>query len=207
MNRNVLMKQFVKGVCLFVFVSTCCNPVFAQESDKRTEYLHLQPRRVTINSAVFSHVEVIDTRFDTAYLGFVQKGGFNRKETLILRQSLTNEIGDIVSKMIEGANKQEGTLLINIRHFSVSELTGYATERGTFAFKADFYLKKDSVYRRLFAVNSSVTVRAGGALDVTTRLLDTVPETLGMFIKQAAGFDVNMADSRQYTAYDIQHFD
>jgi hypothetical protein len=201
------MKQFVKGVCLIVIVCTSCNAVFAQESDKKTEYLQLQPKRATINSAVFSNVEVIDTRFDTDYLGFVQKGGFNRKEALILTQPLKNEMATVVNKMIEGANKQEGTLLINIRHFNVSEITGYNTERGTFAFKAGFYLKKDTVYRRLFATDTSFTVRAGGALDVTTRLLDTVPEALGMFIKQAAGFDVNMADSRQYTAYDIRHID
>jgi hypothetical protein len=205
MNKNVLMKRFVKSVCLFAFVCAGGNTVFAQESDKKTEYLHLHPKRVTINSAIFSHVEVIDNRYDTVHLGFVQKGGFNRKEALILTQSLKNEMATVVSKMIDGANKQGGTLLINIRHFNISEISGSLTERGTFAFKAGFYIKQDSVYRHLFTIDSSVTVRAGGDLDVTTRLLDTVPEALGLFIKQAAGFDVNMADTRQYTAYDIQH--
>src|SRR5688572_33480088 len=109
MNKYVFMKRFVASVCLFVIVCTCRNNVSAQDSDKKTEYLHLQPRRVTINSAVFSNVEVIDSRFDADHLGFVQKGGFNRKEALIMRQPLKNEIGDIVTKMIEGANKQEGT--------------------------------------------------------------------------------------------------
>jgi hypothetical protein len=204
MNKDVLMKQFVRGVCLIVIVCTCCNAVFAQESDKRTEYLHLQPRRVTINSAIFSNVEVIDNRYDTTHLGFVQKGAFNRKEALILSQPLKNEIGATVTKMIDGANKQEGTLLINIRRFYVSELTLAMSESGTFGLKAEFYLKRDSGYKRMFTIDSNTVV---SGLDVTKKLLDTTPETFGAFIQQAASFDPAQCDTRLYTAYDIQHIE
>jgi hypothetical protein len=204
MDKNVLMKRFVKSVCLIVFVCTCSNAAFAQNNDKRTEFLQLQPKRITINSAIFSKVEVIDNRYDTGHIGFVQKGAFNRKEALILSQPLKNEIGAIVTKMIDGANKQEGTLLINIRRFYVSELTLSMSESGTFGLKAEFYLKQDSGYKRMFTIDTNTVVRG---LDVTKKLLDTTPEAFGAFIQQAASFDPGQCATRLFTADDIQHIE
>ncbi|WP_207512832.1 hypothetical protein [Longitalea luteola] len=200
------MKNIVKGVCLFAMACIFSNVVNAQENDKRTEVLKLQPQRAKISSANFSNVEVIDTRRDPDHLGYIQKGGFNRKETLVLTQPLKDEIASVVTKLLDGANKKDGTLLINIRHFNVSELTGYMTEKGTFEWNAGFYIKQGSDYRFLFSIDSTVTVKAGG-LDVTTRLLDTVPEVLAGYINQAATFDLSKAGTRPYTADDIQHID
>lgn len=199
------MKQFIKGLCLIVIVCVCSNAADAQNSDKRTDYLHLTPRRAKISSAIFSTVDVIDNRYDKENLGFIQRGGFNRKIQLTLVQPLKNEVASIVNKMIEGAQKQEGSLLINLRNFNISELSTGLSETGTFAFSAGFYIKQGSDYRFLFAIDSSVTVRAGGALDVTTKLLDTVPEIFAGYINLAAGFDVSKAGSRIYTANDIQN--
>jgi len=68
------MKQFARLVWLLLTVM-CLNKVTAQRFDT----IHLQPKRVQINSSFFSNVEVIDTRFDTLAMGFVQRGAFNRK--------------------------------------------------------------------------------------------------------------------------------
>jgi hypothetical protein len=194
------MKQFLKHACLLVIVCAGHKATQAQ----KTENLNLQPKQVQIPAAIFSKVEVVDARYDTS-IGFIQRGGFNRKVLLTLTQPLQDEIATTVSKMIDGANKQEGTLLIRLHRFHVGEVTGNMTERGNFEFKAGFYLKQDANYRYLFTIDSTVSVRAGGAFDVTTKLLDTVPEILGGFINQVAGFDVSKADPKQYTAYDLQH--
>lgn len=197
------MKQLVKRICLLGIVCAGQKNVQAQ----KTENLNLQPKQVQIPAAIFTKVEVIDARYDTS-IGFIQRGGLNRKVPLTLTQPLQNEIIATVSKMIDGANKQEGTLLIRLHRFHVGELTGYMSERGQFEFKANFYLKQDAAsYKYLFTVDSTVTVRAGGAFDVTTKLLDTVPEIFGSFINQVAGFDVNKAGSKLYSEYDLQHLE
>ena len=196
------MKQFLKHACLLAIV--CAGQKTSQA--QKTESLNLQPKRVQIPAAIFSKVEVIDARYDTS-IGFIQRGGLNRKVPLTLTQPIQDEITTAVGKMINGANKQDATLLIRLRRFHVGELNGYMSERGQFEFKANFYLKQATDYKYLFSIDSTVTVRAGGDLDVTTKLLDTVPEILGGFINQAAGFDVNKADSKLYTAYDLQHLE
>ena len=194
------MKQFVKHACLLALVCAGQKTTLAQ----KTENLNLQPKGVKISTAIFSKVEVVDARYDTS-IGFIQRGGFNRKVPLTLAQPLQNEVTAAVGKMIDGANKQEGTLLIRLRRFRVSEISSQLSERGIFEFKAAFYLKQDAGYKYLTTIDSIVSVRAGGALDVTTRLLDTVPEIFGGYINQVAGFDVSNADTKQYTAYDLQH--
>src|SRR4051812_29424508 len=125
------MKQLVKRICLLAIV--CAGQKSSQA--QKTENLNLQPKQVQIPAAIFSKVEVVDARYDTS-IGFIQRGGFNRKVLLTLTQPLQNELATTVSKMIDGANKQEGTLLIRLHRFHVGEVTGNMTERGNFEFKA-----------------------------------------------------------------------
>jgi hypothetical protein len=203
-NKSLItpMKYLVTRTLL---LATICIGQKAAQAQK-TENFNLQPKKVQIPAAIFSKVEVLDVRYDTA-IGFVQRGGLNRKVSLTLAQPLQNEIVTTAGKMIDGANKQEGTLLIRLRRFHVGEINGYMSEKGAFEFKAFFYLKQDAGYRYLFSIDSTVTVRAGGDLDVTTKLLDTVPEVYGGYIKLAAGFDISKAGPRQYTADELQHMD
>jgi hypothetical protein len=195
------MKQFLKHACLLAIV--CAGQKVAQA--QKTENLHLQSHRVQIPSSIFSKVEVIDARFDVENIGFVQRGGLNRKVPLTLAQPLKDEMASVVSKLIDGANKQEGTLLINIRSFNISELTSGLSEKGTFAFDAGFYIKQGADYRFLFSIDSSFMIKAGGDLDVTTKLLDTVPEVFAGYINLAAAFDINKAGYKLYTADEMQH--
>lgn len=196
------MKRFVKSVCLFVFVCTCRNAVFAQESNKKSEALSLQPKHVTINASVFSKVEVLDSRLDSN-LGFIQKGVLNRIVPLTTSQPLKEELASSITKLIDGAGKQDATLLINLRQFSVSEFSGKGGENGVFRISAVFYLKQAAVYRKVLTVNNSVVLKTWG--DITERLLDTIPEVLGAFVQQVASFDPNQSDST--TQLTARYFD
>ena len=171
---------------------------------QKTETLHLLSHRVQISSSVFSNVEVIDNRINTESIGFIQRGAFNNKVALALVQPMKDEITSVANKLIEGANKQEGTLLINIRYFNISEVSKEVSEKGFFALNAGFYIKQGSDYRFLFSIDSTFAMKAGG-LDVTSKLLDTIPEVLAGYINQAAGFDLSKAGSKLYTADNIQH--
>jgi hypothetical protein len=195
------MKLLLKHACLLALVC-----IGQKTLAQKTETLNLQPKGVKISTAIFSKVEVIDARYDTA-IGFIQRGGFNRKVPLILTQPIQDELATTIGKMIDGATKQNATLLIRLRRFHIGEVNGYMSEKGAFDFHAAFYLKQSDTYKYLFTLEDTVMVRAGGALDVTTKLLDTVPEIFGGYIKQAAGFDVNLAGSKQYTFNDVQNLD
>jgi hypothetical protein len=196
------MKHFVMRVFLFITICTGWNTVKAQ----KIENFQLQPRRVKINSSIFSTVKVIDTRLNAAHLGFVQRGGLNRKALITLNQPLNDELASVVLKMIDSANKQAGTLFINIREFFIQEFNGKGGENGKFTFKANCYFSRDSIYRPMFSIDTSITVVS--LWDVTDKLLDTVPELLGKIIQQAAAFETTLSDAtRGFSAYDIEHID
>src|SRR5688572_30074437 len=128
------MKRLAKSICLIVSLCTCVNTVKAQ----KTEDLHLQPA-IIIKSSVFSKVEVVDTRFDTAHIGFVQRGALNRQAALTFGQSLKDEFVSSITKLIGEAHKEENTILINVRDFFLSEYTGGTSESGKFVFRAGCY--------------------------------------------------------------------
>jgi hypothetical protein len=173
------------------------------------EFYNLQPKNVKLHSSVFSKLEIIDTRYDTVHIGWVKRGLLNRKEEVKFpwQKTLKQEIVRTVTNLLDSTtdSRMDGTLLINLRNFFISEHTEALSEEGLFAIKAGFYLKQDTIYRKMFTVDERYTIKAGG-LDVTDKLLDTVKTLYGELIKRAANFDLAGLDmSKQYTAYDIEH--
>lgn len=180
-------------------------PVSHSGFAQKPEYIHIAPEHIKISGSIFSGVEVVDTRFDTVYMGFVQKGAFNRRAPIKLTQLMTDEVKESVSKLIANATKENNTALINIRSFFLSEFTGAMSERGTFIFKAGCYLKRGESYKFMFSVDTTIVVKA---MDVTKKLLRAADEQFGLFVKRAATFDVTkIADGQAYSFSDIQHID
>jgi hypothetical protein len=205
MDKNVLMKRFVKSVCLIVFG---WHASIAQQGN-----FTLQPKGIKINSSIFSKVEVLDSRLDTsAQVGFfngVSRTRYSQAGSLMLSQSLKDELTATATKLIDGANKQDGTLLLNVRKFFISRVfDGRGGDFGEFKFDIVCYLKRDSLYRQLFAVDSSVIVSSHSAFKIDTKLLDSTHETVGRLIQQAASFDlVHLDSTKAFTAYEIRHAD
>ena len=195
------MKRFVKSVCLLVIVCTCCNAVQAQE------YINLQPKRLKLNSSIFSKFEIIDTRYDTAHAGFVQRGLLNRREEIKFPwKSSREEMIYSINRMIDSVHKENGTVMINIRKFFISEVTEATREFGKMEINAGCYLKHDSIYREMFTIDTAYIIQGG--LDVTKRLLDTVPELWGEFVQKIAAFNPNDCDAtKDFTDYDVHHID
>lgn len=197
------MKRFLQSLTLLVAVCTGTKTVNAQ----KTEYIDLLPKQLKIINSNFSKVEVIDSRLDTAApVGLIQRGAFNRSVILRLGKSMQDEIGSTVARLIDSANKKDGTFLINIRRFYVSENTGFSSETGTIKFRAGFYAKHDTLYKHMFSVDENIIIPGG--LDVTKRLLEKVPEVLGVYINRAVNFNGEEINTvKQYSLYDIQHID
>lgn len=197
------MKHFLQSLTLLVAACTGLNTVNAQ----KTEFMSLLPKQVKITNSNYSKVEVVDGRLDTAAaVGLIQRGAFNRSVILRLEHSMEDEVGGTAVRLIDSANKMDGTFLIIIRRFYVSENTGAMSESGSFTLRAGFYDKQDNMYRHMFSIDTLITIPGG--LDVTKRLLLNVPEIMGSYIKQAVTFNkegINTA--RQYSLNDIQHID
>ncbi|HEX6428452.1 MAG TPA: hypothetical protein VF008_12230, partial [Niastella sp.] len=202
------MKQIATSVCLLVIVCTCWHAAIAQQGN-----FTLQPKGIKINSSIFSKVEVLDSRVDTSaqvgYFNGVSRTRFTQAGYLILNQSLKDELTATATKLIDSANKQEGTLLIHVRKFYISRVfDGRGGDFGEFKFNIVCYLKRDSLYHQLFAVDSSVLVSSYSAFKIDTKLLDSTHETVGRLIQKAAGFDlVQLGATKALTAHEIERAD
>ena len=197
------MNRFIKRAFLFTLVCTGWNVVQAQF----TEILSVQPRHIKINASAFSGVRVVDSRLDTANVGFIHKGGLNRQDIVTTTLPLKEELTASVNKLIADASKQDAVLCVNIRQFVLSEYWGVGGEHGVFRISAVFYLKQASNYRKLLTVNTRVNVKSTLG-DVTKRLLDTIPEVWGRLVQQAAGYDSEHSDAAtQLTARYPQDLD
>jgi hypothetical protein len=197
------MKRFLQNLTLLVAACTGLKTVNAQ----KIEFISLLPKDVKITNSNYSKIEVVDSRLDTAsVVGMIQRGAFNRSVILRLEHDMQDEIGNTATKLIDSANKTDGTFLINIRRFNVAENTGALSESGSFTLRAGFYDKQDNVYRRMFSIDTTIIIPGG--LDVTKRLLQNVPEIMGSYIKQAVTFNKEAVDAaKQYSLNDIQHID
>jgi hypothetical protein len=171
--------------------------------------IHLASEHLKPSTSLFSKVEVIDNRFDTTTIGFVNVGNGKYQYPTFINapsQNLKDEISLAVDSIISNASKQEGTLLINVRKFFLAETGSASIQAGKFTYKAGYYLKQDTFYRQLFAVDTTIRVKKKSR-DVTLRLLDTMKGTFSTFIQQAANFEPAQCDPAQLTFYDIQHID
>jgi hypothetical protein len=195
------MNRFVKLTMLFAFGCIGANSVQAQE------YLNLQPKHLNLNSSIFSKFEIIDTRYDTTHAGFVQRGLLNRREEIKFPwKSSREEMIYSINRMIDSVHKENGTVMINIRKFYISEVTHATSEFGKFEIKAGCYLKHDSIYREMFTIDTAYIIKGG--FDVTTRLLDTVPKLWGEFVQKIATFNPYDCDpTKDFTDYDVRHID
>jgi len=187
---------------LLTFLCCYSRIIYAQ----KPEYIHLDPANFKIEKSIFSELEIVDTRFDTVYMGFVQKGALNRKAPIKLTQSMADEVKGSTSRLTTNATKGGETVLINIRNFFLSELTSAMSESGMFIFKAGCYLKTGYSYKFMFSIDTTIVIHA---MDVTKKLLRTANEQFGSFVQKAASFDVREINdnSSAYTLYDIQHID
>lgn len=192
----VIMKNLFALVLIFLAETT-----FSQ----KPEYLQLTPYTNAISNSFFSNIEVVDTRFDTVYMGFVQKGAFNRKAPIQLPQPLAITVEKFTSALIANASKQNGTVLINIRNLFLSEAEKATAETGTLIFEAACYYKTNDRYDLMFTVDTTITLKSGW--DVTKKLESKASEQLSMFVKRAAGFDKNNLQQTAYSYNDIEQID
>ena len=138
-------------------------------------------------------------------MGFVQKGAFNHKAPIELEQPITEAIKEFAGSLIANADKQRGSVLINIRDLFMYEAEKATAETGTIIFKAGCYYRVNDEYHLLFSTDTSITVNS--KWDITKRLKQTACDELALFIKKAAAFDTSAMRQQAWTYADILDID
>jgi ribosomal protein S6 len=154
-----------------------------------------------INSKYHSFI-VWDSRKDTSLLGIIQKGLLNEKVALVTENSLSQDLERFISLITNPYPNAKDTMLINIREMYFTELTGASSEKGFCRLRAEFFMKKDTLFELIDDMDLVLEIKS--MLDVTKRNINN-----GMKVfteKLAQNLSANKT-GEQFTSLQIQNFE
>lgn len=120
-----------------------------------------------VSSSLYNSISLLDSRENTYDLGMVQTGLMNRPAVVMAYEPLEKSVQDIFQSL----NPQDagnGRLLLQLRHFTFAEKSGFSSEHGYFYFTANLY--KDSLDKS-YLISSIDTIVDVKAIDVTQKIL------------------------------------
>jgi hypothetical protein len=153
----------MKAIIILIGLLTSLQ-VFAQ---KKTESFHIGPAGDKVRGSLYNSIKVFDIREDTSNLGFIQKGAFNTRLTVVPGEPLGFQLSSVLNGLIE-ADAGNGELLLLIRKMFFLEATGAFKEKGFFQFRAQLFRKEGERYRQISSIDSVLVVKA---MDVTKKML------------------------------------
>lgn len=165
----------IVAIVLFAFQS-------ANAQIKKTEDFNIvKPEYKTQSN--FSHLQIIDSRKDTANYGIVQKGAFNKRALVQPRIPIAVQLDSIFNllKANEGTIPED-TLVIQLRDMKFAEITEAFKETGYFYLRANAYLKKGQSFTE---VNSTDIIETVSAMDVTQKNYKNASRIINDFMSKA----------------------
>ena len=154
-----------------------------------------------IANSLYNKITILDIRADTTNLGMVRVGFFDKRATLIAKPSLSTQINNIFSALIDQtAAKQE--LMLLIRQISFTEGTG-TSNKGFFQMRAALFAKTGDSYHKINQIDTLKVLSA--SIDVTDTLLRFGSREIKEFISRNLGKVPESAVNYRYT--DIAHID
>ncbi|MFT3979419.1 MAG: hypothetical protein QM687_03045 [Ferruginibacter sp.] len=146
-------------------------------SQKLTEEFTFKTPETIVSNSRYNNLHLIDLRDDTASMGIVQKGAFNRKARVIATPSLSLQVPLLLQQMTDSSAGQRQLQLI-VREMSFTEVTTM-TERGYYFLRADLYGNTGKGYALLDQIDTVVVVRS---MDVTKATLRNGSKHITKFI-------------------------
>lgn len=172
-KKNRMVKQ---NIVIFFFLVTYSSLSFAQKGIKDFE-ISIPNEKVA--GSIYNTLQVVDIRDDTTHLGIVQLGAFNKKVFVMAERPLQEQMQAVV-RALNGTDAQDGELLMLIRQFSFAELTSTFSEKGFYHFRAAIFVKKETGYQQLDALDTALVV---SSMDVTRAMFRKGSEVITNFIK------------------------
>lgn len=152
------MKKILFLLLLFVFNKT--------KAQQHTETFLFKSPKTVVSNSLYDSIHLIDMRDDTANLGMVKTGAFNRRAKVVAEVALNIQIARLLKSLVDSSTKN-GELQLLLKEMSFTEVTTLS-ERGFYFLKADLYSKKEAGYTLLDKIDTVVMVKS---LDVTKATL------------------------------------
>jgi len=192
------MKNISKSILLLLCIFVCSGFY----SQKRTEDFSISLPDTKLEKSYYKTIKLVDARVDSTSLGIVQKGAFNTKAKVVPTTSLSIQLQNLLDH-INGANTEEGTIVMYLKQLYFAELTGAFSEHGYCYFQAYLFAKNDNgTYSYLDQIDSVVD---HSSMDVTKATMKKGSEMVSNFISKNISKKATPAD--QYTFEDIKNFD
>ncbi|MDN5395234.1 MAG: hypothetical protein L0G39_07580 [Chryseobacterium sp.] len=191
--KNTLQKTyFLIALCLTVFLF----------SQKRVEDFTISLPDQKLEKSYYKTIMLIDNRIDTTSLGIVQKGAFNTKARVVPTTSLPDQFQNLLQQ-INGANAEEGTIVMYLKQLYFAEVTGAFSEHGYCYFQAYLFAKNDDgTYSYLDKIDSVID---HSSMDVTKATMKKGSEMVSDFIRK--NISKKASETNHYTLDDIKNFD
>lgn len=169
---------------------------------KKTEDFNITKPEYTTQSN-FSHLQIIDSRKDTANYGIVQKGAFNKRALVQPKIPIAVQLDSIFHLLkANAATTPQDTLVIQLRDMKFAEITESFKETGYFFLRANAYLKKGQTYSE---VNSTDIIETVNAMDVTQKNYKNASRIINDFMGKA--MSAKASPDRTFTREQIVNMD
>jgi len=164
-----------KLILLFTFSLLTIAHLFSQ---RLTENFEITLPQEKVQHALYKTIELIDSRYDTTFMGIVQLGAFNKKAKVIPEIPFSTQLQNVLNSLA-GNDSKEGKLLFHLRQFNFAELTGSMSEKGYCYLRADLYSESDNGYHKISSIDTVIFIKA---MDVTRALFRNASKLITNFI-------------------------
>ncbi len=185
-------------ISIITLLLTICTHLFSQ---RVTRDLVISIPDTIIHNSLYNKISLIDSRNDTTFYGIVQWGLSNRKARVIARIPISLQVKKLLGSVIDSTQK-DGELFLNIRQYSVAEITDLFSEHGYCMLRAELYAKERNRFKIIELID---TVWSNSAIDVTKDLLKNSGKLLSDFIVSNLAYQ--STDTISYSLSEIKNID
>lgn len=180
----------------FVAVITCLVSYLSVNAQRNKEDFSIAMPEQKVANSLYNHCRFIDGRRDTADMGIVQLGAFNRKARVQPEKPIGQQVQTVFEQLLDSSAK-EGEFVFLLRSLSFAEVTKATSEKGYVYLRANAFAKTAEGYKPLGRVDTVVLVKS---LDVTRAMFrqgsKAITEFMGQHLVKApdTGLVYNLAE-------------
>jgi hypothetical protein len=189
------MKTTILSICLVFFL------LGETSAQKKTQDFILAIPAQKIPGSLYSTITLLDSRTDTSSLGTVHLGLTDAGAKIIPHIPLAVQLQHLLTASND-SNAKQGSLLLQLRQFSLVEIPQAVTEMGICTFRANLYMRSANGYQLINSIDTAATCKA---IDITKKLLAQGKEIIYSYI--AKNIATPVTDSTLYSFEDIIQID
>lgn len=147
-------------------------------SQRLTEDFEITLPHQKVEHSLYKTIALVDSRYDTTFMGIIQLGAFNKKAKVIPEIPFSTQLQNVLNSLA-GNDSKNGKLLFHLRQFNFAELTGTTNEKGYCYLRADLYSERNNGYQKISSIDTVIFIKA---IDVTRALFRKASKMITDFI-------------------------